>query len=41
MIACGGSMTTYAWSTAGQLAQPSGYVEAVLGAAADQRRSLR
>jgi multicomponent K+:H+ antiporter subunit D len=41
MIAWGGSVTAYAWSTAGQLARPSAYVEAVLGTAVDDRRSLR
>jgi len=41
MVAWGGSVTAYAWSTAGQLARPSAYVEAVLGTAADDRRSLR
>jgi multicomponent K+:H+ antiporter subunit D len=41
MVAWGGSVTAYAWSTAGQIARPSGYVAAVLGDAADDRRSLR
>jgi len=41
MVAWGGSVTAYAWGAAGQLARPSGYIEAVLGAAADDRRSLR
>ena len=41
MVAWGGSVTAYAWSTAGQLARPAVYVEAVLGTAADDRRSLR
>ena len=41
MVAWGGSATAYAWSTASQIARPSGYVEAVLGDAADDRRSLR
>ena len=41
MVAWGGSVTAYAWSTAGQLARPVAYVEAVLGTAADDRRSLR
>jgi multicomponent K+:H+ antiporter subunit D len=41
MVAWGGSVTAYAWDTAGQLARPSVYVEAVLGTAADDRRSLR
>jgi multicomponent K+:H+ antiporter subunit D len=41
MIVWGGSATAYAWSTARQLAEPAGYIEAVLGAAPDDRRSLR
>ena len=41
MVICGGKVTTYAWSTAAQIAQPSAYVEAVLGTSADDRRSLR
>lgn len=41
MVAWGGRVTAYAWNTAGQLAEPAGYVEAVLGTAADDRRSLR
>jgi multicomponent K+:H+ antiporter subunit D len=41
MVVWGGSVTAYAWSTAGQLARPSEYVEAVLGTVADDRRSLR
>jgi multicomponent K+:H+ antiporter subunit D len=41
MVAWGGSVTAYAWSTAGQLARPAAYVEAVLGTAPDDRRSLR
>jgi len=41
MVAWGGSVTSYAWSTAGQLARPSAYVDAVLGTAVDDRRSLR
>jgi multicomponent K+:H+ antiporter subunit D len=41
LVAWGGAVTDYAWRTAGQLARPSGYVEAMLGATADDRRSLR
>jgi hypothetical protein len=41
MIVWGGSATAYAWSTARQLAEPAGYIEAVLGSAPDDRRSLR
>jgi multicomponent K+:H+ antiporter subunit D len=41
MVAWGGSVMGYAWDTAGQLARPAGYVEAVLGTATDDRRSLR
>ena len=44
LVAWGGAATAYAWSTARQLADPSGYVTAVLGADAaahEQRRSLR
>jgi len=44
LVAWGGTATAFAWSTARQLADPSGYVTAVLGpdaAAAEQRRSLR
>jgi multicomponent K+:H+ antiporter subunit D len=41
MVIWGGKVTAYAWSTAAQLAQPSAYVEAVLGTATDDRRSLR
>ena len=44
LVAWGGAATSFAWSTAGQLADPSGYVTAVLGpdaAAREQRRSLR
>jgi multicomponent K+:H+ antiporter subunit D len=44
LVAWGGAATAFAWSTARQLADPSGYVTAVLGAdadAAEQRRSLR
>ena len=44
LVLWGGAATSYAWSTARQLADPSGYVAAVLGADAsahEQRRSLR
>jgi multicomponent K+:H+ antiporter subunit D len=41
LMGWGGSATQHAWSIAGQLAEPSGYVDAVLGTAADDRRSLR
>jgi multicomponent K+:H+ antiporter subunit D len=44
LVAWGGAATSFAWSTARQLADPSGYVTAVLGpdaAAWEQRRSLR
>jgi len=40
----GSAATSFAWDTAGQLADPSGYVSAVLGPEAsvqEQRRSLR
>ena len=44
LVIWGGAATSYAWDTAGQLADPSGYVSAVLGPEAsvqEQRRSLR
>jgi multicomponent K+:H+ antiporter subunit D len=44
LVAWGGAATSYAWETARQLADPAGYVSAVLGAgegAHEQRRSLR
>jgi multicomponent K+:H+ antiporter subunit D len=44
LVLWGGPATSYAWSAARQLADPSGYVAAVLGAdasAREQRRSLR
>jgi len=44
LVIWGGAATSYAWDTARQLADPSGYVSAVLGAddgAREQRRSLR
>ena len=44
LVLWGGAATSYAWSTARQLADPYGYVAAVLGAdaaAQEQRRSLR
>ncbi len=44
LVAWGGAATSYAWSTARQLADPSGYVAAVLGSDAsahERRRSLR
>jgi multicomponent K+:H+ antiporter subunit D len=44
LVAWGGAATSYAWETARQLADPAGYVGAVLGAdegAHEQRRSLR
>jgi hypothetical protein len=44
LVAWGGAATSFAWSTARQLADPSGYVAAVLGSDAsahERRRSLR
>jgi multicomponent K+:H+ antiporter subunit D len=44
IVLWGGAATSYAWSTARQLADPSGYVAAVLGPGAtarEQRRSLQ
>jgi len=44
LVAWGGAATSYAWETARQLADPAGYVTAVLGAGEgdhEQRRSLR
>jgi hypothetical protein len=44
LVIWGGAATSFAWDTAGQLADPSGYVSAVLGPEAsvqEQRRSLR
>ena len=44
LVVWSGAATSYAWSTARQLADPSGYVSAVLGPggnARDERRSLR
>jgi formate hydrogenlyase subunit 3/multisubunit Na+/H+ antiporter MnhD subunit len=44
LVAWGGAATSYAWETARQLADPAGYVAAVLGAGdgvREHRRSLR
>jgi multicomponent K+:H+ antiporter subunit D len=44
LVVWGGAATSYAWDTARQIADPSGYVDAVLGpdpSVAEQRRSLR
>jgi multicomponent K+:H+ antiporter subunit D len=44
LVIWGGAATSYAWETARQIADPSGYVAAVLGEDAgvhEQRRSLR
>ncbi len=44
LVAWGGAVTSYAWNTARQLAEPSGYVAAVLGPdgiVREQRRSPR